>query len=97
MNLESELRADNGPPLGAELGTIEILPEGSAHFEGYSCPGPGNLEVNPERTIEAGAAACDSGDSAQSRARVQCGRPRRSGGCGACASRPAASGSAGEL
>ena len=25
------------------------------------------------------------------------GRPRRSGGCGACASRPAASGSAGEL
>ena len=57
MNLESELRADNGPPLGAELGTIEILPEGSAHFEGYSCPGPGNLEVNPERTIEAGAAA----------------------------------------
>ena len=57
MNLESELRADNGPPLGAELGTIEILPEGSAHFEGYSCPGPGDLEVYPERTIEAGAAA----------------------------------------
>ena len=53
MSLESELSADNSPPLGAELRTIEILPEGSPRFEGHSCPGPGHLEVHSERSIEA--------------------------------------------